>query len=314
MSFKHCLLDASVAIMWGLNFLAIDLSLAQFPPFLLVAMRFALLAIPALLFVPKPDVRLRWIIGYGLGFGLLQFLFLYWAMDAGMPAGLASLVLQASGPFTVLLGMTVLREKVRGSQMAFLLIAMAGLAVVGWQRFDSHASILPFLLTLAGAFGWAIGNICNRRAHTTEPIKLTMWMSVVPPVPMFLLSLAVEGPDRIGDSFHGLATPTGLWAIAGLIYTVVVATIIGSGVWSWLMSRNPAGVVAPFSMLVPVVGMSAAFVVFGERVSIGELCGAVLVIIGVLGAGLKAAKGARIAAAELVVPMGAEVEDSLKAG
>ena len=159
-----------------------------------------------------------------------------------------------------------------------------------------------------------IGNICNRRAHTTEPIKLTMWMSVVPPVPMFLLSLAVEGPDRIGDSFHGLATPTGLWAIAGLIYTVVVATIIGSGVWSWLMSRNPAGVVAPFSMLVPVVGMSAAFVVFGERVSIGELCGAVLVIIGVLGAGLKAAKGARIAAAELVVPMGAEVEDSLKAG
>ena len=76
MSFKHCLLAASVAVMWGLNFLAIDLSLAQFPPFFLVALRFALLAVPALLFVPKPDVGLRWIIGYGLGFGLLQFLFL----------------------------------------------------------------------------------------------------------------------------------------------------------------------------------------------------------------------------------------------
>ena len=301
--------------MWGFNFLAIDLSLAQFPPFLLVALRFALLGVPALLFVPKPEVETRWIIGYGLGFGLLQFLFLYWAMAAGMPTGLASLVLQASGPFTVLLGMTFLRERVRGSQMVFLLVAMAGLAVVGWQRFDSNASFLPFLLTLAGAFGWAIGNICNRQAHTTEPIRLTMWMSLVPPVPMLILSLVVEGPERVGASFVGLTSPTGLWAVAGLLYTVIIATILGSGIWSWLMSRNPAGVVAPFSMLVPVVGMSAAFVVLGETVTPGELCGAVLVIIGVLGAGLKAAKGARIlAAAEAAVPLSADVEDAAADG
>lgn len=297
MSFKHCLLAASVAVMWGLNFLAIDLSLEQFPPFFLVALRFALLAIPTLLFVPMPKVRFRWILGYGLGFGILQFAFLYWGMAAGMPAGLASLVLQASGPFTVFLGMTVLRERVRPSQMAFLLVAMAGLGVVGWQRFDSSASLLPFLLTLAGAFGWAIGNICNRQAHSTEPVKLTMWMSVVPPVPMLIVALLVEGPDRIGQSLTTLATPTGLLGLAGLIYTVVIATVIGSGVWSWLMSRNPAGVVAPFSMLVPIVGMSAAWLVFGETVSLGELCGAGLVIVGVLGAGLKAAKGARIAGA-----------------
>lgn len=264
--------------------------------------------------MPKPDVKARWIIGYGLGFGLLQFLFLYWAMATGMPAGLASLVLQASGPFTVLLGMTFLRERIRGSQMVFLLVAMGGLAVVGWQRFDSNASFLPFLLTLAGAFGWAIGNICNRQAHTSEPIKLTMWMSVVPPVPMLILSLIVEGPDRVGASFIGLTEPTGLWAIAGLLYTVIIATVLGSGVWSWLMSRNPAGVVAPFSMLVPVVGMSAAYVLLGERVTFGELCGAVLVIIGVLGAGLKAAKGARILAAEAVVPLNADAGDSVKTG
>ncbi|MBU5890031.1 hypothetical protein JVV71_22230, partial [Vibrio cholerae O1] len=54
MSFKHCLLAASVAVMWGLNFLAIDLSLEQFPPFFLVAFRFALLAIP-----PSSSCRCR---------------------------------------------------------------------------------------------------------------------------------------------------------------------------------------------------------------------------------------------------------------
>lgn len=294
MTFKHCLLAASVAVMWGLNFLAIDFSLDQFPPFFLVALRFAVLAIPALLFVPKPDVKFRWIIGYGMGFGLLQFLFLYWAMAAGMPADLASLVLQASGPFTVLLGMTFLRERVSGPQLAFLLLAMAGLGVVGWQRLDSSASLLPFLLTLAGAFGWAIGNICNRQAHSVEPVKFTMWMSVVPPVPMFLLALVVEGPATIGHSLTTLMAPTGWLGLAGLAYTVVIATILGSGIWSWLMSRNPAGVVAPFSMLVPVVGMSAAWFVLGEKVSLGEMCGAVLVIIGVLGAGMRAAKGSKM--------------------
>lgn len=299
MSFKHCLLATSVAVMWGLNFLAIDFSLAQFPPFFLVALRFSVLALPTLLFVPKPDVKFGWIVGYGLGFGLLQFLFLYWAMAAGMPAGLASLVLQASGPFTVLLGMTLLREKVRGSQMVFLLIAMAGLGVVGWQRFDSNASFLPFLLTLAGAFGWAIGNVCNRQAHSTEPVKLTMWMSVIPPVPMLLLALGLEGPSAIGHSLTTMTTPTGLAGVAGLAYTVVIATVLGSGVWSWLMSRNAAGIVAPFSMLVPIVGMSAAWFVLGERVSLGELCGAALVIIGVLGAGMRAAKGPKILAEEL---------------
>ena len=127
-------------------------------------------------------------------------------------------------------------------------------------------------------------------------MKFTMWMSIIPPLPMLLISLIVEGPAAIGTSMTTLGTATGMIGVAGLIYTVVIATVLGSGIWSWLMSRTPAGVVAPFSMLVPIVGMSAAWLVLGETVTPGELCGAVLVIIGVLGAGLKAAKGARILA------------------
>lgn len=317
MPLTHCLLAASVALMWGLNFLAIDFSLAQFPPFFLVALRFAVIAVPTLLLVPRPKradgtrVPFRWIAGYGLGFGILQFLFLYWAMSSGMPAGLASLVLQASGPFTVLIGMTVLRERITGLQALFLLVATAGLAVVGWQRTGASAGLLPFLLTLAGAFGWAIGNICNRRSGTVEPIRLTLWMSVIPPLPMLALALLVEGPATIADSFSGLGTATGLLALAGLAYTVLVGTVVGSGVWSWLMTRNPAGVVAPFSMLVPVVGMSAAWLVLGETVSAGELCGAGLVVLGVLGAGWFAGRGRTLPPRRHPLPTAPAVEESV---
>lgn len=276
----------AVALMWGLNFIAIDASLRHFPPMLLVALRFALIAVPAVLLVKRPDVPLRWLIGYGLGFGTLQFLFLYWGMASGMPAGLASLVLQASGPFTVLLGATFLRERVTGPQVLGILVAVGGLAVVGWQRAE-HASVVPFLLTLAGALGWAVGNVCNRQARAANPLHLTLWMSVVPPLPMLALSLAVEGPSRIAGALTGFGEPGAVGAVVGLLYTVVIGTVLGSGLWTWLMSRHPAGVVAPFSMLVPVVGMTAAWLVLGETVTPPEALGGVLVVGGVLLGGLR---------------------------
>ena len=278
---RHRLLAVLVAVMWGLNFIAIDSSLQHFPPFFLVALRFALIAVPTVLFVPWPKVPVRWLVGYGLGFGTLQFLFLYWGMAAGMPAGLASLVLQASGPFTVILGATLLRERVSGRQLIGILIAVGGLTLVAWQRAE-HASLVPFLLTLAGALGWAIGNISNRLARPQSPLRLTLWMSVVPPLPMLALSLAVEGPDRVVGSLTSLDEPGAVGALVGLAYTVLIGTVAGSGIWTWLMARHPAGVVGPFSMLVPVVGMSAAWLVLGERVTPREGLGALLVVAGVL--------------------------------
>ena len=283
---RHQLLAVGVAVTWGLNFLAIDASLAHFPPFFLVALRFAVMAIPTILLVPRPDVPLRWLVGYGLGFGTLQFLFLYWGMAAGMPAGLASLVLQASAPFTLVLGAALLGERVGPRGVLGVVVAGAGLAVVGWHRAET-AGLLPFLLVLAGALGWAGGNLCSRQARPPKPLHLTLWMSVVPPVPMALLALAVEGPDRIAGSLATLGSTQGVLALAGLAYTVLVGTVVGSGVWTWLMARHPASQVAPYSMLVPVVGMSGAWLVLGERVAPTELAGAVLVVGGVLLATLR---------------------------
>ena len=123
------LLAAFVAVLWGANFLAIHVGLEHWPPLLLAAVRFVLIAAPAVLLVPRPPVPLRWLLGYGIGFGTLQFLFLFIAMDAGMPPGLASLVLQASAPFTVLLGVVLLRERLGLRQGVGI-----GSAVPGWPR------------------------------------------------------------------------------------------------------------------------------------------------------------------------------------
>jgi O-acetylserine/cysteine efflux transporter len=281
MPVRHRLLAVAVAVIWGVNFLAIHASLTQFPPFFLVALRFLLIAIPTVIFVPRPQVPLRWLIGYGLGFGVAQFIFLYWGMAAGMPTGLASLVLQISGPFTLALGAVLLGEKVRRLQWVGIAVAMAGMVLVGVSRAQA-AAIVPFLLVLAGGLGWAFGNLASRLAKPPNPLHLTLWMSVVVPVPMLVLSLLTEGPTRIASSLAGAFGPEAVPAWIGLAYTCIIGTAVGSGIWTWLLARHPAGVVAPFSMLVPVAGILTAALVLGERPTWLELLGGVIVVIGVM--------------------------------
>ena len=274
-----------VAVLWGANFIAIHVGLEYFPPVFLAGLRMLVLAVPAVLFVPRPRVPLRWLLGYGLGFGTLQFLFLFLGMYAGMPTGLASLVLQASGPFTLVLGALLLREKVTGRQWAGIGVAVAGLATIALARAQS-AALLPVVLTLLGALGWAIGNLCNRLAQRdgtdVDPLHLTLWMTVVPPVPLLAASAVVEGPATGWVATAAIFTRDGLPGLGALVYLSVVATVLAAGIWTVLMRRYPAGLVAPHSLLVPVVGMACAMALLGERPAVVELVAGAVVVGGVL--------------------------------
>lgn len=279
MTSRDRLLGLTVVVLWGLNFLAIRAGLDHFPPFFFAALRFFVIAIPVILFVPRPRVPLKWLFVYGLGFGVGQFAFLFWAMHVGMPTGLASLVLQSSAPFTVVLGAVLLRERLRPTQVGGLLVALAGMTVIGWDR-AQHAALLPVALTLLAGLSWAVGNIANRKAASDQPMRLMLWMCVIPPLPMLALSLGVEGPsagwDALTSSLHG----TGPLALAGLAYIVILGTVAGSGLWTALLSRYPAGMVAPFSLLVPIVGIGASWLVLHEEPSVLSLIGGAVVIAG----------------------------------
>lgn len=280
------MLAVFVAVCWGLNFPATAIALQHFPPFLMGSLRFALIAVPTLLLVPRPKVPLRWLVGTGLGLGVLQFAFLYVGMAAGMPSGLASLVLQASAPFTVIIAAVALRERLSGRQVAGILVAVGGLAVIAVHR-AQYASLLPVILTLCAAVGWAIGNICSRQAAAPSPFRLTLWMSVVPPVPLLIMSMIFEGPARIGQTMTTVITPQALPAVFGLLYIVLIATLIGYVLWNGLLARYPSSEVAPFSMLVPIVGVASSWFAFGEQVEPVVIIAGLTVIGGVLWASRK---------------------------
>ncbi|MCU1425401.1 MAG: putative amino acid efflux protein [Microbacteriaceae bacterium] len=288
------LLAVLVAVCWGLNFPATAIALEHFPPLLMVALRFTIIAVPTLLFVPRPAIPLHWLIGVGLGIGTMQFAFLYLSMAAGMPSGLASIVLQASAPFTVVIAGVWLRERITARQAIGIGIAVLGLAAIAFHR-AQVAALLPVVLALCGALGWAIGNVCTRRAQAPNALHLTLWMSVIPPLPMLALSLWLEGPALIGETLMTSVTLGALPSVLGLLYIVIVATLVGYGIWNGLLKRYPSSTVAPFSMLVPIVGVFASWMAFGEVIDPVELIAGGAVVVGVL-VGSYRRRGVRAAA------------------
>jgi len=274
-------LAAFVAVVWGLNFLAVRVGLNLFPPFFLAALRYVLLVIPVVLFVPKPDVPLRWLIGYGLGFGTFQFGLLFLAIKEGMPAGLSAVVFQIVAPFTVLLGALLLSERLSVRQLGGIGVAVVGMAVIAVDRAEV-AGLLPMVLTVLAALCSALGTLSARMAKPANPWRLALWMSVIPPLPLLALSAVLEGPATGWLAFRGAFTAHGWPSIAAVGYIVLLGTVVGSGIWTGLLRRYPAGTVAPFTMLSPVFGIAGAWLALHETPTLLALAGSAAVVGGVL--------------------------------
>ncbi|MFP5416656.1 MAG: EamA family transporter [Actinomycetes bacterium] len=266
-----------VILIWGVNFVAANIGMEVFPPLLLAALRFTLVAIPAVFIVKPPGNGWRTVVAVGVTMGVLQFGLLYTAMLLGMPAGLASLVLQVQTVFTVVFASVVLGERPRRMQMAGIAIGVLGMAIVAWQ-YVVVAPALPFLLTIAAAASWASGNVLTRRRPPRSGFSLVVWSALVAPLPLLGLSLLLEGPDRVAEA---LANPT--WpAVVGLGFVAYGASMVGYGIWNLLLSRHAAGTVAPWSMLVPVVGAMAAWLYNGELPTPAGIVGGAITVVGVL--------------------------------
>lgn len=277
---RHTLLALLVVLIWGINFLAIEAGLDHVPPLLFLAVRFALVCVPAVFFVRPPRIRWWKVALVGLFLSLGQFSFLYLALAIGMPAGLASLVLQAQVVFTVLASTLVLRERPTARGWVGIAVGIAGLALVAIDRSTTSLALVPLLVTLVAALSWGIGNTVSRWSGPSggSALSLVVWSGIVVPIPAFALSLVVDGPTAVGA---GIAAFTQSPApILSTLYTVVLGSLVGYTIWNSLLSRYPAARVAPFTLLVPVVGILAAWVVLHEAPSVLELVGGAIMVAG----------------------------------
>ncbi|SUG00885.1 O-acetylserine/cysteine export protein [Salmonella enterica subsp. enterica serovar Hartford] len=266
MSRKDGFLALLVVVVWGLNFVVIKVGLHHMPPLLLAGLRFLLVAFPAIFFVARPKVPLTLLLGYGLTISFGQFAFLFCAIKFGMPAGLASLVLQAQAFFTMALGAFVFSERLQRKQLAGIALAIIGVLVLIEASLNGqHIAMSGFMLTLAAAFSWACGNIFNKKImqHSPRPavMSLVVWSALLPILPFLLSSLLLEGADHITQSLITIDMDDDIVAaVSGFCRHYTWLRHLGR-----VTGRYETWRVAPLSLLVPVVGLASAAVLLGKR-------------------------------------------------
>lgn len=258
----HLTLAVLVAAVWGVNFTVIEVGLGHFPPLLFSALRFLAAAVPAVFFVGRPKVAWKWIAAVGLALGVAKFGLLFIGMAEGMPAGLSSLVLQIQAVFTALIAFPLLGERPTRVRMTGMAVALGGVALAAVD--EGRAGPLgAFALVIVAAACWGLSNVLTRKASPPDPLNFMVWVSTVPVLPLLGLSLLTEGPSRDVAALRALD-----WQGLGIVlYVAWITTVFGFGAWGWLLRRHPASTVAPFSLLVPVFGMSSAAVFLGEPIS-----------------------------------------------
>lgn len=281
---RDTLLALLVALLWGLNFLFIDLGLRDTLPLVFVALRFAAVAFPLVFFVPRPKVGWKIVAGIGLAMSAGQFGLLFTAMHLGLPAGLAPVALQAQMFFTIGLGALFLREFPNRKQVIGSILGIAGLVVVGFGRVSSLPEgaalagvLVPLLICIAAGFSWGVGNVISRSASGASGLGLVVHSALWVPIPMLGLSLLLDGPAAVGDA---LATtgPETWWGVA---FTALVASLIGYSIWNTLLGKYPAAKVVPYTLLIPAIGMGSAALVLHEYPNVLEIIGAAVLVLGV---------------------------------
>ena len=277
MPYSHLLLALAVVFVWGTNFVVIRWGLDGLPPFLFATLRFTLSALPWLLFIRRPAVPWRKLAAFGVLLGVGQFALLFLAMRGDISPGLASLVIQVQVFFTIGLSLLTLGERVRGYQVAGLLLAVAGLAVIA-LHLDATLTVKGLALVLSAAFFWACANMVVKTIGRVDMLGFMVCTSLFAVPPLFALSLWMEGPALMITSV--LQASASVWAC--VLWQALGNTLFGYGVWNWLLARHPAATVTPMALLVPVFGMGASALSLGELLPGWKLAAGALVLCGLV--------------------------------
>ncbi|WP_448555007.1 EamA family transporter [Thalassotalea montiporae] len=286
MSLKDSLLALIIVAIWGFNFIVIAWGVEQMPPLMMGAGRFLFVGVIGCLLVKRPNIPWRWLALYALTLCFGQFALLFCAIAFGMPAGLASLVLQSQALFTIILSVLILHEAIKPAQLVAMVVAGLGLVIIGNSEQATEMTAIGFALTIASAVLWGSGNVINRKinqkgylaGNSSVGLGLVVWSSWFAFIPFTIASFVFEGQEAILASLQSF----NLIGLGVLLYLSVCASMLGYSLWSYLLAHYPAGQVAPLTLAVPVVGLLCAMVFLNEQVTSGQWLGIFVVMLGLV--------------------------------
>lgn len=267
---------AVLGMIWGYNWVVMKLALLYSGPIDFAALRvgFAVLLLFGLLLVVRAPLKPRHV-GMTALLGLFQTTgfvgLMSWALEFG-EAG-KSAVLAYTMPFwVILLGWPFLGERLRGWQWPAVFMALLGLLLV-LEIWGTGGGATSSLLALGAGAMWGVSVIIVKKIPVDgrdELLSLTTWQMAFGFIPLAAAALLMpEQPIEWSTYFIG-----------ALVFNVVGGTALAMLLWLYILQRLPAIVSGLSSLIVPVIGVLAAWLQLGERPNLAEGSGIVLILAG----------------------------------
>lgn len=285
MNNRDLLLGIFVMIVWGLNFSVIKLGVNEIDPLLLTAFRFTFAVIPAVFFVKRPQVKWRYLVGYGLTFAIGVWGMGSWSIQAGLSPGMASVLMQMNVVISLFVGYLLFKESITSIKVIGSIIAILGLAL-SVSVTDGSVTTLGLILILIASLSWSITSIIVKKAGTKEIFSFSIWGMLFAPLPLFALALLQSGSEQLLT----LNTLLNSSVIFSVLFQAYPVTLFGYWVWNHLLVKYPLSTVAPLSLLVPIFGLLGSAIFYQERIGSVKGIACLLVITGLMIGLIKPAK------------------------
>ena len=279
MSFTSYLAALAVVFIWAYNGIMIKVGVQEIPPMLLTMLRFVVVAALIVPFTRFPRGHFKTLMLLAFTFGFVHFGLLFLAMNY-TEVGITMVLIQLGTPFTILLAVYFLNEHLTSKKIIGIIISFIGvICLMGSPNLPPLFAIMTLIIS---AFGWAITNIIiKQRAADIEPLTLTGWLSLFA-IPIVGLASLVTEHNQVA------AIAQASWAgWSSVLYSAIISSIIGYGIWYSLLKRYPINIVLPISLLSPVLGVILGTLLMHEALNSFKIIGTLLVIGGILFANIQ---------------------------
>ncbi len=276
MNLKDTLIASLVPIFLGFGFVIAKPAMVDFPPILLMGLRFTFAASILIWWFPIPKKYLKKIFIAALIANVLQYSLTYSGLNL-IDASAAVLLVQTEVPFGVLFAFFMLKEKPNLRSMIGISIAFAGVYILtGSPNLDGK--IVGIGLTITGSAVWALGQVLVKPlSKEINPLALVAWLALFSGPILIIISSILDG-----NTYENIKTASmNSWIIA--IYLGFIMQPITYGCFYYVLKNNPMYKVLPIvTMGIPLTGLLAAVFLLGEKPTVELFIGGIVILIGVV--------------------------------
>jgi O-acetylserine/cysteine efflux transporter len=263
-----------INLIWGLNLVASKWGVNAFPPVFFTALRFAGVALLLLPVLRVPRGQMRTLLAAAVLSGPVAFAVLFIGVDLVRDVSMVAIASQLSVPFSTLLSVWLLGERIRWRRWLGIGLAFSGIVVISLdpRAFTYWEGLLLVALScIANSFGL----IFIKRLQGIRALQLQAWVAAVGAPVLLALSLVTES----GQMQALAAADARAWA--ALAYTAVLSSLVAHTGWYYLLSRYPVTSLSPLTLLSPVFGVFFGVTLLHDQLTWRMLFGGVMTLVGV---------------------------------